>query len=382
MMFPALMRNVSAAPYPVLAKYSLKYPTIDGFLGSAEWNDTQRYLVHLTNGTTDIETWLYVKHNGTHIFVGLLVQEIYTHPQDEFAIAFDEGDDGSYGGGTRDYVLTTNQEDLKVWYSSSAIRDGFYANGTFYAFTTEIDFDAQGAHENDHVTNPDEIEYWENLTTIDDHWEVEFAIPFVGHDGGTADKSDLSCTINDTVGIKLQYFYGPGPNNYYFPAGTLTQIGGYANLYFSPLPTVESCNATGTKKDAYVLGETVCVNGSGYLPSTTFDFYVVDDVATWTNGMPIPTRVPGTLTAITSDPSGNILPTAVWSTPGTIGKYDIVVDVNRNGVYDAQVDTLDNNDVEVTAGFMIPEFSSLALLSILLATVLLAAVLSKRKHTA
>jgi hypothetical protein len=60
---------------------------------------------------------------------------------------------------------------------------------------------------------------------------------------------------------------------------------------------------------------------------------------------------------VSSDSSGNIPPTAVWSGPLTLGKYDVVVDVNGNGVYDEVVDALDDNDVEVTAGFfVIPEF--------------------------
>lgn len=102
------------------------------------------------------------------------------------------------------------------------------------------------------------------------------------------------------------------------------------------------------------------VNGSGYAPSTvavfTYPIYVVED-DTWSDNKPIPARVPGTVTTVSSDALGNIPPTPVWTAPLTPGKYDIIVDVNKNGFYDEGIDALDDNDIEVTAGFfVIPEY--------------------------
>ena len=83
---------------------------------------------------------------------------------------------------------------------------------------------------------------------------------------------------------------------------------------------------------------------------------MVEDVTTWTDGMAIPSRVPDTATSVSSDASGNIQATLVWSWPLVPGKYDIVVDVNDNGVYDAGIDAIDDSDIQVTAGFfVIPE---------------------------
>lgn len=122
--------------------------------------------------------------------------------------------------------------------------------------------------------------------------------------------------------------------------------------------TIESCDATGAKQDTFLPGENVYVVGSGYSPSTTYDIYVVNDVTTWTNGMPIPPRVIGTEATVTSDVAGNIPVSLAWGAPLKIGKYDIVVDVNGNGVYDEDVDALDDSDIQVTAGFnVIPEYS-------------------------
>ena len=119
---------------------------------------------------------------------------------------------------------------------------------------------------------------------------------------------------------------------------------------------IESCNLVGDQKDFFDLGETIFVTGSGYALSTTYNLYVVADID-WSNGMSIPTRISGTSNNVTSNNEGAVPSTVVWSNPQTIGKYDIVVDVNGNGVYDAGVDALDNSDVEVTAGMVIPEIS-------------------------
>lgn len=381
-MLPMLLHHVYAAPLPseLIARYSANSPTIDGFLGSAEWNDTIRYTINLTHISTadTIETWLYVKHNETHINFGLLVWSIYTHAMDEFILAFDEGDDESHGSGTRDYVLTPLQEDLKVWGSDQVLRDGYY-NFSWYAKTTDIDFAANATHEIDHGTLPSEIEYWEGLGWVDDHWECEFSIPFVGNDGATNDVSDLSCTVLDTIGLKIQYFY-TGANNFYYPEGDKMSINAYANLSFPP-PTIESCNSVGEKKDYFNLYENVFVNGTNFTPSKTFDFYIVNDVETWTDGDAIPTRVAGTSTSITSDANGTVLPTEVWSDPATEGKYDIIVDVNGNELYDEGIDALDNNDAEVTAGFVIPEFVTLSFLLAFQMATLLSLIICKRKHS-
>jgi len=120
--------------------------------------------------------------------------------------------------------------------------------------------------------------------------------------------------------------------------------------------TIESCDSTGATKNKFDLMEEVYVIGNGYLPSTTYDLYVVVDEAVWSDGMTIPARVSGTATTVSSDAGGNVQTTLVWSSPLVPRKYDIVVDVNGNGQYDAGIDALDDSDILVTAGFfVIPE---------------------------
>ena len=145
-----------------------------------------------------------------------------------------------------------------------------------------------------------------------------------------------------------------------------------------PTPMIESCNLVGERKDSFELGEIVFVNGSGFSPSTGYPLYVVVDQATWTDGMVIPERVPGTEPGVASTAQGVIDPTDVWHNPQAVGNYDIIVDVNGNGQYDAGIDALDDGDVEITAGVsVIPEFSTI--LPFLILATSLSAILLKKK---
>ncbi len=120
--------------------------------------------------------------------------------------------------------------------------------------------------------------------------------------------------------------------------------------------TIESCDSTGAKQDTFSIPDEAYVMGSGYSPNTAYDIYVVEDVVAWSDGMVIPSRVPGTAASVSSDTDGNIPATLVWSAPLVPGKYDVVVDVNADGAYDVDVDALDDSDIQVTAGFfVIPE---------------------------
>jgi hypothetical protein len=152
----------------------------------------------------------------------------------------------------------------------------------------------------------------------------------------------------------------------------------YSNLRILQPPVIESCNVSGTIKDSFAQGEPVYINGSGLAPFATYDLYVVNDVDNWVNGTSIPARVPDTAINVSTDVAGTISPAVAWSDPQTFGSYDMIVDLNGNGVYDAGIDILDNNDILVTAGFVIPEFASAATLAMLfIATTL--SVAARRK---
>ena len=142
---------------------------------------------------------------------------------------------------------------------------------------------------------------------------------------------------------------------------------------------IESCDLYGAAKDHFDSGETVYVTGSGFFPSSTLDFYLVDDVGVWMDGMPIPARIPDTVTTVVSSAFGDIPPTAVWVSPQTIGAFDLIVDVDGDGIYLEGEDALDDGDVGESAGFAIPEFPSMLVLPLLMALSLGVVLLSKKK---
>ena len=156
---------------------------------------------------------------------------------------------------------------------------------------------------------------------------------------------------------------------------------------FTEIPkTIESCDSIGTKKDTFVLSDGVYATGSGYQFSTTYDIYLVKDV-TWVDGMAIPLRIPGTTTTITSDATGNVPATLLWNSPLVAGKYDIVVDIDGDGLYHAATDALDDNDIEVTAGlFVIPEvplgtlMASLAMITGLICYITIPKIRKKQQY--
>ncbi|OEU78777.1 MAG: hypothetical protein BA873_01430 [Desulfobulbaceae bacterium C00003063] len=103
---------------------------------------------------------------------------------------------------------------------------------------------------------------------------------------------------------------------------------------------VESADISGAAKDVFQTGDSVYSVGSGYVATTTYDLYVVETTA-WVDGMTIPPRVAGTKTSLTTDGSGNISAgTPIWMSSSE-GEYDLVVDVDGNGQYDALTDGLD-----------------------------------------
>jgi hypothetical protein len=121
-------------------------------------------------------------------------------------------------------------------------------------------------------------------------------------------------------------------------------------------PMIESCDSTGNPEDTFQLNQAIYVEGSGYLPSTTYSIYLVNDT-TWIEDMPIPQRVIETTATVSSDTSGNISATVLWNAPLKPGGYDIVVDANGDGYYNASIDALDESYIHVRSGVLVvPEY--------------------------
>jgi len=106
------------------------------------------------------------------------------------------------------------------------------------------------------------------------------------------------------------------------------------------------------------VGENLYVKGSGYGYPAWILVTITKDI-TWTDQMPIPVlydpdHVWG-VAGFQSNTVGELIPsTFIWLELDP-GKYDIVVDVNDNGVYDECIDALDDFDVDTAGFFVVPE---------------------------
>ena len=81
--------------------------------------------------------------------------------------------------------------------------------------------------------------------------------------------------------------------------------------------------------------------------SANTDIHVVRD-QDWDDGDPIPQDISGTVETA-SVVNGDVRQVLIWHAPLVPGEYDIVIDANRNRVYDASTDGLDRG----SSGFVV-----------------------------
>jgi len=128
-----------------------------------------------------------------------------------------------------------------------------------------------------------------------------------------------------------------------------------------------SSDFLGNSKDIFLPGETVYVT----VPATgqTVTLYVVADQTTWNNGDSL-TDVSDGLETLTLNPGPGTQTIQIWAPPLVAGNYDIVMDADNDGVFDAGQDLVDSLQI---AGFnVVPEVplgAAMALLSMIFALV-------------
>jgi len=123
--------------------------------------------------------------------------------------------------------------------------------------------------------------------------------------------------------------------------------------------------------------DTVYVFGEGYEADQTYPIYVVQD-RSWSNGDSIPERISLTLTSIQTNSEGKLLVMvdgewklqAVWNPPLIPGKYDIIIDINNNEIYDVGIDVLCDNNIQISAGFFVIPEAPLGTLTILMLAII------------
>jgi hypothetical protein len=122
---------------------------------------------------------------------------------------------------------------------------------------------------------------------------------------------------------------------------------------------VSSSTDAGTEKNVFTMGENVyCYAGNLPADDLAVDIYVVQG-REWSVNDPIGYDVGDGVETVSTDGFGIIDVTQIWIPPLAAGNYDIIVDVDQDGVFDAG-DPVDSITIEM--GFQeIPEFPTLVI---------------------
>jgi hypothetical protein len=124
-------------------------------------------------------------------------------------------------------------------------------------------------------------------------------------------------------------------------AATVNPTNGMEN---PPYRTIEMSQPTYFSADD--IGGTAMVDA--YILLDDSDYGVLDgtpyvEMSGWFAGAPVTDSIPVV--------GGSIVETLIWSSANTVGNYDLVLDVNQNGVYDHGVDIVEKEDTD--AGFSV-----------------------------
>ena len=143
-------------------------------------------------------------------------------------------------------------------------------------------------------------------------------------------------------------------------------------------PVVQPCDSSGANKKSFDENQSIYVKGSGFPSSGTFDVYIVNGATSWTNGMAIPVSLGG-LNSTTEDANGNIPSTLLWSNPPS-GTYSVILDVNRNHVYDSGVDAVFTGITVGSSGGGISTTVWIVIAVIIILIIIAAAVVLSRRR--
>jgi hypothetical protein len=150
---------------------------------------------------------------------------------------------------------------------------------------------------------------------------------------------------------------------------TVNSAGTYTAYYEAPAQvTIWSSDSVGNPKDVFVLGETVYVTVPRIGQIVTL--YVVADKTTWSTGdLLTDVSTDGAETATLDAPPGTQT-IQIWAPPLVPGHYDIVMDVDNDGVFDTGLDLVDS--VQIVGFNVVPEVPfgvAMAFLSMIIALV-------------
>jgi hypothetical protein len=109
-------------------------------------------------------------------------------------------------------------------------------------------------------------------------------------------------------------------------------------------------NSTGGEKTTFYTNETIYLTSNKIITSAiSVRIYIVNDNNTWANGTVL-NDVRGSYTEKSTNDTGYFNSEPIWTSP-SVGKYDIVVDINKDGIYNNSFQNNDYVDSLTTTGF-------------------------------
>jgi len=144
--------------------------------------------------------------------------------------------------------------------------------------------------------------------------------------------------------------------------------GGGFSLDITLGPTITSCNDTGAEQNEFYPGENVSVTGIGLAPNTNYTIWIQPDPVDEGDELNVSIDPSGSQETVTTDGSGNLAKTEIWSgiPAGSQKNYDIVVDRQddgaNTGTYNAASDGIDSANGVAGIVAPIPELASIALI--------------------
>lgn len=174
-----------------------------------------------------------------------------------------------------------------------------------------------------------------------------YLIRIVGIDNGaysyrmTFEWLDRSFTVEDSGNINI------GETQFKF---ILVNSSNYVPVrIFSKNETVQTCDSSGIVKNYFKPGETIYVFGRNLQTNKNFNLYIVNHSALAENaelsGLPVP---------IETDGEGNAGVTALM-TDLDFGHYDIILDVNGDGLFSGAIDLTDPTGFYIVRTLIVPD---------------------------
>lgn len=133
-----------------------------------------------------------------------------------------------------------------------------------------------------------------------------------------------------------------------------------------------STDSAGYSKSTFNMSDNLYVRGQDFPADTDVTIYLIPDGE---DALPINAAA---VASTTTNSTGDLPVTLVWSQPLTLGEYDIWVDANQNGMFDGG-DVWNSQSIGIYGLDVIPEFSTVALILLIFIALAVALAIRKRK---